>query len=65
VIDNCINANGPRFSEQIRIDLNCDFPDSQFDFEVNDERATNSMVSIITPDDSDVYYHDFDKNIES
>ena len=39
--------------------------DSQFDFEVNEERATNSMISMITPDDSDIYFNDFDANIES
>ena len=52
-----------RCSEQIRIDLDMDsnFPDYKFDFEVNDERTENSMI---TPDDSDIYYHDFDANIE-
>lgn len=52
----------PRYSEQIRIDLDME---SQFDFEVNEERTTNSMMSIMTPDDSDIYYNDFDANIES
>jgi hypothetical protein len=49
-------------SEQIRIDLDMDsnFPDSQFDFEVNEERTTNSLI---TPDESYLYLNDFDANI--
>ena len=52
----------PRCSEQVRIDLDMSYyGDSQFDFEVNEERTTNSML---TPDDSDIYYNDFDAKIE-
>lgn len=64
VIDQGFDPTKPRFSEQIRIDLDMssNFPgDSQFDFEINEERTTNSMI---TPDDSDIYYNDFDANIE-
>ena len=49
----------------MRIDLDMSsnyYGDSQFDFEVNEERTTNSML---TPDDSDIYYNNFDANIES
>jgi hypothetical protein len=42
--------------------MDSNFPDSQFDFEINEERTTNSMI---TPDDSDIYYADFDANIMS
>jgi hypothetical protein len=64
VIDQGFDPTKPRFSEQIRIDLDCDFPDSQFDFEVNEERNSDSMMSMVTPDDSDIYYNDFDANIQ-
>ena len=53
-MQNDFDPTRPRLSEQIRIDL--DAEESQFDFEVNEERTTNSVM---TPGD-----YEFDAYIE-